>query len=220
MMRQETRVESDVIRAFDMVFAVPDLPGPLSSWCTPGRKRSSFTSFVKRPARAPSRAVRAARMTTVLSKFRGMLLATMEWSNGTDRSPTMSIQKKNELMYVFGVPMLCKASSATKSTRTIMRMPSNEPLSSMSATIHRSGKNSTTSKAANMASWNRLCLLIRRHSNWNLVNFSLWRNRMIGALNLPYFLSKSMPSIILSLVTPFCGLRFIMALLDSENRLV
>mmetsp|Transcript_2799 Transcript_2799/g.6825 ORF Transcript_2799/g.6825 Transcript_2799/m.6825 type:complete len:80 (-) Transcript_2799:435-674(-) len=77
MIRHDTRVDRDVIKDVDIFFAVPWWT-PAASSETPGRKRKSFTSFVKRPARAPSRAVRAARITTALSRLRGKLSETKE----------------------------------------------------------------------------------------------------------------------------------------------
>jgi len=64
MTRHETRIESAFTRRPEMAFAVPL---DSSIFFIPGMYCSSFTSRVKRPARAPSFAMRAALMTTALS---------------------------------------------------------------------------------------------------------------------------------------------------------
>lgn len=63
MMRQLTRVDKLCVSRLLITFALPIAFSPPM----PGRKRSIFTIFVKRPTRAPSLAMRAARaMTTWL----------------------------------------------------------------------------------------------------------------------------------------------------------
>jgi len=89
MIRMETRIERDWLRWPEMTFAVL----VSSTFFMPGRKRRSFRSLVKRPALAPSLAMRAARMTTVLSRAppECSMFTTMEWSSGTETTPMRSM---------------------------------------------------------------------------------------------------------------------------------
>mmetsp|Transcript_939 Transcript_939/g.2331 ORF Transcript_939/g.2331 Transcript_939/m.2331 type:complete len:261 (-) Transcript_939:833-1615(-) len=55
-----------------------------------------------------------------------------------------------------------------KTHKTRMRMKSNPALSSMSLRIHKSGKNNTVMRAANVTSWKYRLRLTLRQTSWNL----------------------------------------------------
>mmetsp|Transcript_116787 Transcript_116787/g.376928 ORF Transcript_116787/g.376928 Transcript_116787/m.376928 type:complete len:283 (-) Transcript_116787:92-940(-) len=185
MTRKATRTESTSESLFEMTLAIFTLCSGSSSEL---RKRRIFTTLLRRPALAPSRAARAARTMTkalslcvfsvYLSGSEASGPSAKEMSKLMEKVPMRSMSQKKLRGYASSAAMR-PAISTAKSTNAVTRTPSSSLFVGTCRSTKRSGKKRATKSATSVtAEKQRLRRQFRNRATLG-VSYQLLRRRLL-----------------------------------------